>query len=192
LDAIIGRVRRDYPSSTIILCTALSQKPWVEGEKCTYRPKDFEALLKFAGVDPTSVSVEAVMAEQFHIRFASPEAAALGQEKLKGLMIDAAPLLSISTEEDKKYLLCGCALFHSIPDGTNIIRTSDSAKTGFTSLFYMIHTIRSGRHDPRGLLWISNRPHHVVKERVSLTSIAPTILREFNVRQPAHMTGSPL
>ena len=39
MDLILGRLLRDYPDATLKLCTALSQQPWVETTKCTFRPR---------------------------------------------------------------------------------------------------------------------------------------------------------
>lgn len=54
LDAIVGRVLSDYPHSTILFCTALSQKPWSETKKCLFRIRDMREFLSFAGVEKTA------------------------------------------------------------------------------------------------------------------------------------------
>ena len=56
----------------------------------------------------------------------------------------------------------------------------------------MVHTMRSGRHHPDGVLWIGAGHHEVVEERVPLVDIAPTILAHFGVEQPEPMQGRPL
>jgi bisphosphoglycerate-independent phosphoglycerate mutase (AlkP superfamily) len=56
----------------------------------------------------------------------------------------------------------------------------------------MIHTMRSGRHHRDGVLWVRNGRHRVVRDRVPLTAIAPTVLRHYGVQAPAHMRTEPL
>jgi hypothetical protein len=68
----------------------------------------------------------------------------------------------------------------------------EGAGRRFGELFYMIHTMRSGRHHPDGVLWWRNGRHRVVEERVPLTAVAPTILAHFGVAPPPHMRTLPL
>ncbi len=56
----------------------------------------------------------------------------------------------------------------------------------------MIHTVRSGRHDPTGALWVRNNHHQIVTDKVPLIDVAPTLLAHFGVDQPEHMAGRPL
>jgi hypothetical protein len=74
MDRLIGRALADYPDAVIILCTALSQSPWTDTTKCTYRPRDFRRLFDFAGVRIDTPTVQPVMAEQFHLRFRDGDA----------------------------------------------------------------------------------------------------------------------
>ena len=59
----------------LVLCTALSQQPWTDTTKCTFRPKDWRQLLEFAGVSFKEVHFEPVMAVQFRLVFPSAETA---------------------------------------------------------------------------------------------------------------------
>jgi hypothetical protein len=62
----------------------------------------------------------------------------------------------------------------------------------FADLFYMIHTMRSGRHHPDGVLWWRTGRHRLLPDRVPLTDIAPTVLDHFGVAAPAPMRGQSL
>ena len=77
--------------ATIVFATALSQQPCIiydsTGGKTFHAPHSFEPLLEFAGIDPRSCSAEQVMSEEFHLRFASHEAAERGREQLLKLRI---------------------------------------------------------------------------------------------------------
>jgi hypothetical protein len=52
--------------------------------------------------------------------------------------------------------------------------------------------MRSGRHHPDGVLWVRNGRHRIVPEKVSLTAIAPSVLRYFGLRPSDAMTGKAL
>lgn len=191
MDRLIRRAMADHPDATLLLCTALSQRPWVETTKCTFRPRSFEALLALAGVDARSVKVSPVMAEQFHLVFASRADRERGEAGLRNLSLDGRPLLTLRREDDLA-LFCGCDVYDARAAGGTVAGGRDGRSVRFDELFYMIHTMRSGWHDPRGLLWIGGGRHETVKESVSLTDIAPTILAHFGVPKPAHMRGTPL
>ena len=195
MDEIVGRCLKDFPQAVIVLCTALSQQPWRETTKCTYRPRDFSKLLELAGIDPTQVRVEPVMAEEFHLRFHSAEQAASGAERLLALELDGHPLMR--AEQRGTDLFGGCAITSATSVHTPITRPADSEgataqQTGkeFGELFAMVHSMRSGRHHPDGMLWIGNDHHQVHEQRIPLTAVAPTILRHFGLTPPPQMTGA--
>jgi hypothetical protein len=191
MDRLIRRAMADYPDATLVLCTALSQRPWVETTKCTFRPRSFEALLAFAGIDAGAATVKPVMAEQFHLLFSSAERCAQAEAGLRALSVGERPLMTVR-REDATSLFCGCDVNDARAAQQAVVRQPDGARIGFGELFYMIHTMRSGWHDPRGLLWIGGGRHETVKDRVPLTDIAPTVLGLFEVPQPAHMRGASL
>ncbi len=73
-----------------------------------------------------------------------------------------------------------------------ILRRSDGARRPFGELFNMVHSMRSGRHHPDGVLWIRNGRHCLVENKIPLTAIAPTILAHFGLRPPPCMKEKPL
>ena len=74
----------------------------------------------------------------------------------------------------------------------SLINPADNSEVEFGKMFYMIHSMRSGKHHPDGVLWIMNGKHKVVSEKISLMRIAPTILSYFNVPTPDYMQEPPL
>jgi hypothetical protein len=188
-DALLGRIMADYPGSTLILCTALSQEPW-DSDKVTYRPKDFGSLLQFVAIGPDTVTVEPVMAEEFSCVFASDSEAAAAKEHFEDLQVNGDGLFKIEQKDNELFM--GCAVICSGAESLTIVRSSDGATIQFSELFYQLHTTRSGKHSADGVLWIRTGQHEVVADKVSLTSIAPTILAEFGVRSPEGMNGVPL
>jgi hypothetical protein len=189
MDALLARFLRDYADAVLVLCTALSQQPWVNTTKCTFRPRRFEALLQFAGAEPGAV--KPVMAEQFHVECASPQAAEQTAARLRDLTLDGAePLLFVKREGSGVF--AGCRATDPAVLRRAIIRRKDGDRRPFAELFYMIHTMRSGRHHPDGVLWWRTGRHRVLSEKVPLTAIAPTVLAHFGVPVPAPLRGQPL
>src|SRR5947209_8175159 len=58
MDDLLGRIMRDYPDAVLMLCSALSQQPWTDTTKCTFRPSSFDTLLEFAGVPASAATVK--------------------------------------------------------------------------------------------------------------------------------------
>jgi hypothetical protein len=189
MDGLVGQFMKDYPNTTLILCTALSQQPWTETTKCTYRPVDFSTLLRVAGLTAETIMVKPVMAEEFHLVFASASAARQGQEALASLKVNEKPLLRL--ENRGHTLFGGCAITDPLAMRAHIVGF-DGQPHQFSDMFHMVHSMRSGRHHPDGVLWIRDGRHQQVLAKASLVDIAPTILERFNVPLPSHMKGSPL
>jgi hypothetical protein len=188
MDRLLGRFFADYPDALLVLCTALSQQPWTDTAKCTFRPRRFESLLEFAGV-PAGMAVKPVMAEQFHVECPDGPAAELAEARFRDLVLDGEPLMAVRREGNT--LFAGCRVTDTaVLDRPVWRRGGDSRRFG--DLFYMIHTVRSGLHHPDGILWVRNGRHEVVAEKVPLTDVAPTVLAHFGVPQPEHMAGRPL
>jgi len=190
MDFLIGRFLKDYPDALLMLCTALSQQPWTDTTKCTYRPQRFESLLEFAGVSAASTAIKPVMAEEFHLECPAEEAADLYEERLRGLEVDGEPVMKV--ERTGRNLFTGCQINDTAVLDRPVVRRSDGASRRFGDLFYMVHTMRSGRHHPDGVLWVRNGTHRVVEQKVPLTGIAPTVLAHFGVAQPEYMHAQPL
>jgi hypothetical protein len=189
MDRLLGRFLSDYPDDLLMLCTALSQQAWTETTKCTYRPRRFEDLLQFACVDVPRVAIKPVMAEQFHVACPDEDSAARTERGFRALEIDDEPLMAVKREGTTVF--AGCR----ITEGAVLdrpVRRGDGERRRFGDLFYMIHTMRSGRHHPDGILWIRNGRHAVVERRVPLTDVAPTVLAQFGVPCPEHMAGTSL
>jgi hypothetical protein len=190
MDRLLGRFLRDYPDAVLMLCTALSQQPWTDTTKCTFRPRRFETLLEFAGVAVQSTAVKPVMAEQFHVECPDDDTAELAERRFRDLAIDGEPLMAV--KRDGHNVFAGCRVTERDALDRPILRRSDGDRRRFGDLFYMIHTMRSGRHHPDGVLWVRTGQHAVFKERIPLTDIAPTILAHFGVKPPEHMGGKSL
>jgi hypothetical protein len=190
MDRLLGRFLRDYPDAVLVLCTALSQQPWTDTTKCTFRPRRFDHFLEFARVSVPAAAVKPVMAEQFHVECLSGETAAVAAARLEELTVDGRPLMHV--ERSGSSLFAGCRVNDPAVLDRPVVRRSDGGRLPFGELFHMVHTMRSGRHHPDGVLWVRTGRHRLAEGKVSLTDIAPTVLKHFGVAQPARMRGRPL
>jgi hypothetical protein len=184
MDRIIGQFLRDYRDATLVLATGLSQQPWVETTKCTFRPIQFEELLAFAGVHLPASAVKPVMAEQFFIDCPGEAMASECEARLRQLSLESEPLMTV--ERTGQSVFGGCAIT-TPTDAGRLVTGHGGATRRFGDLFYMIHSMRSGRHHPDGVLWVRNGVHRVVEGHVPLTAVAPTILHHFGVTPPTSM-----
>ncbi|MEZ4750331.1 MAG: hypothetical protein R3B54_06815 [Bdellovibrionota bacterium] len=190
LDKLVGRALSDYPHSTIIFCTALSQKPWVDTKKCLFRIRSVESFLSFAGVHPKPVRVRPVMAQQFYFDFETEAEAEAAKLALDSLTVNGEPACWFNQEG--KSLFGGCSIEDAGVFEKEVLSGASGQRQKFSELFYQIHGMRSGRHDPLGALWIRRGSHRVHEGKVALTRIAPTILAEFSLKRPSGMVGEPL
>ncbi len=196
MDRLIGRTLKVVGDNAIvIMATALSQQPCLKyeegGGKHGYRPKDFSALLNFAGVK-CGYRVAPVMSEQFWIRTDSEADAAEVQTKLTAVM--AGSRQAMQTRREGTALFAGCAINQALDRKTVLQVAGTGRSIPFFEMFYEIEGLKSGMHHPDGILWIRHpeRPHRVHAEKVSLTSIAPTILEMLRVQQPDYVKGTSL
>lgn len=178
------------PDAILILCTALSQQPCLRyeesGGKVLYRPRDFEALLKFAGVTQTH-RISPVMAEEFHIYFDRGQDLELAEARLSSLHVGDSRALRLRRQEGG--LLAGCGIFHDLRPDARLWGGAAGEEASFFDLFYQMEGIKSGMHHPDGLLWIRTpeKKHSVTEEKIPLTAIAPTLLAFFGIEPPAFM-----
>lgn len=190
MDLILGRLLRDYPDATLMLCTALSQQPWVETTKCTFRPRQFDSFLAFARVSVNTARVSPVMAEEFHVEYVNEVDAKQAELRLQDLMVGDQPVMKV--ERSGNRIFAGCRINDTSVQDRPVVRKSDGARQRFSELFNMVHTMRSGRHHPDGVLWVRTGQHRVHQEKVPLTAVAPTILSHFGITPPETMTAKPL
>jgi hypothetical protein len=190
MDGILGRFLRDYPSAVLVLCSALSQQPWTETSKCTFRPRQFAPFLEFSRVGVPATAVKPVMAEQFHVECPSGETALVAETRLRELRVDGQPVMHVQRWGSRVF--AGCRITDPAVVSQPVVRTSDGQVRRFGDLFYMVHTMRSGKHHPDGVLWIRNGRHRTETRKVPLIDIAPTVLKHFGVAQPAPLKGRAL
>lgn len=196
MDAIVGQIRALAPEATIILCTAHSQQPHLahekSGGKLCFRPIGFDRFIKQLGLENV-LKVEPVMTEQFRLHFADQQQMAVAEAILKSAKLAGEAVFNMRREGNALY--CGCRIHHSVAkDAVFEFGTGAPGSQRFFDVFYLIEAVKSGRHHPDGILWISSAGQTRVDhpDRVPLTSLAPTILELLHLPIPEAMTEPPL
>lgn len=185
MDALLARFFHDYAGATLVLATALSQVAYNGPTGRTFRPRNFDAFLRFAGIGPAVVSP--VMSTQFQIDFPSERAADDAERKLRAMTIEGAPILDVRRNAPSS-IFTGCKLFdEDVLEAT--LQAHDGTRQRFGAIFDLREGRRSGHHHRRGVLWIHAGSHRVHDDVVHLEDIAPTILGQFGVAAPPRMQG---
>jgi hypothetical protein len=196
MDDLVGRLLKLAGSdTTLVFTTALSQQPCLtyeeEGGKTIYRPNDFQALLKAVGIEDEAEAAP-VMAEEFHLDFATEEQAEAAMARLKALRYGDEQALGV--KRNGTDLMCGCRVWEQLKPDATLHLEGNRREIPFFDLFYQIDLIKSGMHHPEGMLWIRTPEHRHEEhsEKVPLTRIAPTILQMYGLEPPAYMKAEPL
>ena len=195
-DRLIGNALSLVDSeTTLIFCTALSQRPALEweseGGKMFYRPYDIDGFCRFLGIE-SEITCRPVMAEEFWIEFKSDKDLELGLAILEGAKLGNERLMKTYPREGGIY--SGCRLHMPIADDAQIV-THDGRSAPVRSHLYKSQDVKSGMHDRSGMLWISlpNREHKVLDANpVPLETIAPTILTLLEIAPLSSMRADPL
>lgn len=194
MDALVGEAfgLAEELGSTLMLCTALSQQPYLlaedSGGKYTYRPRDFHQLLAAVGVEAPG-DVAPVMAGEFHVLFGSSDSAGEAADRFRQATVDGEPAFGVRLVGDD--LFTGCRITWTLPDDAELV-DADGGTHRFHDLFYRFETAKSGYHHPDGMWWVRTGRHRTVEDRVSLRSVAPTILTTLGVQVPESMTAPPV
>lgn len=184
---VLEALDRVGDTHAVVLCTGLSQHANVEGRgdyDGFHRPKDLGALGSALGLTGVR-DVSPVMAEQFHLRFDAPAAAATAAATLRAASLEGRPAFDVREQGDD--LLVGAAAFHPVTPGADLHVAG--VERPFASLFYWVESPRAGTHHPDGILWIRPPGGGPRQDggRVPLTSVAPTLLSLLGVEPPATM-----
>lgn len=166
--------------TTLVLCTAISQQPYLlkeeEGGSRFYRPHDISAFVVSLGIQGVA-KVAPVMSEQFHIYFDSEAEAATAETVLASATVDRQTAFDLRRVGSDVFT--GFRIVSELPPDAVIDVAETGARIAVHHALYRAETPKSGYHSPCGALWIRT-PGRVgleVAERVSLRSVAPTLLR---------------
>jgi hypothetical protein len=193
MDRLLGRMMAlAGKEATLVFSTAMSQQPYLGyedgGGRHFYRPSDFDAFLKFAGV-PAPFKVAPVMAHQFHVYCSTEDAAIQAEQRLRALTVDGRTAMAV--ERSGLQVFCGCHLYQTLPKTVQLV-CGDGRSADFYKFFYQVEGMKSGMHHPDGMLWIRrpDRVHSSHAEKVPLAAVAPTLLDLLGLPKPDSMTES--
>lgn len=195
MDRIVGEAMKLAVDDTaIVLCTALSQQPMLTYEhdagRQIFRHKDIHALLEFAGVSD-ECEYAPVMSQQFHLHCGSEGIAALVASQLEAIQLEDGAQVMWAYPIGKK-IDAGCKLNR---DPGNAWLYVDGRRTNcrFHDLFYPLESLRSGMHDPDGILWVmasGQIPVASGNQRVPLLAVYPTLTHLLGVTAEARLGRS--
>ena len=195
MDRIVGQMRKLAGDNAVLaFATALSQQPCLKyegtGGKTFYRPVDFTAFLKFAGIDTRQAAIEPVMSEEFHIRFTNEVDAERAARQLADMKVGERAVMRVERTGDS--LLVGCGIFEELPSEAQL--TSATGRTLFTNVFYHVDLKKSGMHHPDGMFWVRvpGRAGSLHANKVPLVDVAPTLLALMDLPIPTAMPGKAL
>jgi hypothetical protein len=195
MDWMLGKfLKLADPDTAVILCTGLSQQACLDledlGGGVCYRPRDVDALMRFAGIT-LPYEFEQAMASRSAVRFRSRTDAQEAARRLDAMRVGAQKALhQVDVREEVVFLDCG---FHDGPLEDLPLRPDADARTSvrFGDLFYAYGNF-NGKHHPDGMLWVRlpGKPGMAHPGKISLTSVAPTILSLLGVPVPAGMPAA--
>ncbi|MDE0802709.1 MAG: hypothetical protein OSA99_05220 [Acidimicrobiales bacterium] len=194
MDVIIGEAFDlvEGTDTTLMLCTALSQQPYLQAEatggKFVYRPNRFDTVIDALGIRMVE-QVAPVMAEQFHLLFADEAAADAAATLLRGAAVDGRPAFAVRVVGTDVFT--GCCIHDEVAPNAMLVGVG-GAETPFHSLFYRSESAKSGYHHPDGIWWTRTGQRRDIAERVSLRSVAPTVLGLLDLEIPSSMTAAPV
>jgi hypothetical protein len=162
--------------TTIILCSALSQQPFLKregrGGQHFYRLRDVPQFLQMLDIAPGMV--EPVMTHQYRLRFANGAAAEKALAVLRRLKLGAETVLGARLSGTDIHF--GCQIYDRLEgDGEIAGVPGRNEPRYFFDLFYAIDAVKSARHHPEGVLWLRTGEQAIDTQLVSILDIAPTI-----------------
>jgi hypothetical protein len=182
------------PDTAVIMCTALSQQPCLVledlGGGVCYRPRDIDSLMRFAGIT-LPYAFEQAMASRSAVRFRSQADAREAARRLDALRVgDQKALHQVDVREEVVFLDCG---FHDGPLEDLPLRADADAEASvrFGDMFYPYGNF-NGMHHPDGMFWVRlpGKTGQAHPGKISLTSVAPTLLSLLGLPVPAGMPGA--
>lgn len=192
MDSILGKVMHlaAENNSDILFCTGLSQVEYItseEDQRHYYHIHSFDKFVEKFDICK-SAKYTPVMAEQFHLSFSSESEALNCAEYLNRVEMENNDafhvgnnsVFLITTKGKNVYIQCRCTKL--VKPGARYIIQGTSEAYDFHELFYRMPDVKSGIHDPMGMLWIyeKGRSHEVIREPVKLDFVTKYITGYFD------------
>ena len=119
-----GPSTQGLSATCVMLCTGLSQQPWTDTAKCTYRPRSFDRLFEFAGDFAKQVNFKPVMARNFTSSAGQTPAEAIETQLLR-LYVGTDSVCALKRDGSNLYAACDVTA-RDMEDAI-VIRHSDRA-----------------------------------------------------------------
>ena len=193
LDKVLGEiVELSCNDTTLIFCTALSQKPYLMEDldqvRFYYHIKDQKLFGHNFGLD-IFYKYTPVMAEQFHLEFNTTSDAEIAFTIMSGFTMSSDEyfhqgsnlLFGMNLDGNKIHGQCRCSKL--VDDNAQIGHDKLGVTLNFHDLFYQMDDVKSGIHDSKGMLWIRDgtRQHIDHKEPVELSFITQTLSKIYDL-----------
>lgn len=185
MDRMVGKALAMADSrTTVLFITALSQQPNLRyediGGKFVYRPKDFRALLDFAGI-AQDVSVEPVMTHQAWLTCRDEAQAAASARALLQLLMNGEPIMSARQVGNRVFF--DCKLISPVPDDSILEIRERGERVPFARYFGFLGEIVNARHHPDGALWVhkpGQAEHAIHQPKLPLEQAFELVLSEMS------------
>ena len=192
MDDLVGEALAlaDETDATLMLCTALSQQPYVQAEaiggKFIYRPRRIADVVRSFGIRGVT-EVAPVMAEQFHLFFDTAAEADAAASVLAEARVDERAAFTLRVVGSDVFT--GCALHDDVDCDARLELSESELLVPFFDLFYRSDTPKSGFHHPDGVWWTRTGVHDERSAPVSLRAVAPTILSLLGIEPTESMVA---
>ena len=183
LDELLGMFielanKHDYQIS---LCSALSQRAYTKyesaGGRHYYRLNDGLAFLQSLGLDTSNIELYPIMAHEYKLLVKDESQIDLFIDTLSQVKssVDSSQVLEVFTKE-KGVITFECQLYNQLDENFEIVHNGN--KTSFYEYFYKMQDIKSGGHDPSGLLFLPQGYKYTKSKSdvVSILDITPTLM----------------
>ena len=189
LDQLLGKFIKiaEKHNYKLVVCSALSQRPYLayenSGGRHYYRLKDELSFLSQLDIDANQVEIYPIMAQQYKLTVKDPTKTdyyvdLLSQVKMANEDIQVFDV----THEENGIINFGSQIFSALDDDAEIVYKDKRIK--FFDSLYKMEDIKSGEHDPSGLLFLPRDVSYTKQPEtiVSILDITPTLLDIFGVK----------
>ncbi len=166
-------------------CSALSQRPYVayeaSGGRHYYRLINETDIMEQLNINNDEVELFPIMAQEYKLNLTDPNKTDYYMDLLASVKsIDDKTQVFEVTSVERGVITFGCQLFNQID---NDFKISIGGKiVSFYDLFYKLEDIKSGEHDPSGLLYLPAcfKYEKSNGDTISILDITPTIMKIVN------------
>jgi hypothetical protein len=191
LGRVLGLVDRE---TTVVVASSMGQKPYLSemrDGKPIMQVKSLDRLLEILGLEGRARAIS-TMSDQFNIYADTPEVHAEALEALESAYVDAPDRPMFFVQSVDKSLTVNLIFHEGVSEhSTCYFPTTSSEGVAFVDLVHDTGLVKSGCHDPRGILMMHGKgiaPGARI-DACSTLDLAPTMLTMLGLPVPAEMRG---